>query len=104
MELSENGSIILHLRDGTVLARFPHVDSAIGTSFANTPPFKDILSHEIAGTLLMESPIDGSIRVTAIRALRAFPLAVMVSVEQGRLLRIGGGRPGIFGIGASRAP
>ena len=86
VELSENGSIILHLRDGTVLARFPHVDSAIGTSFADTPPFKDILSHEIAGTLLMESPIDGSIRVTAIRALRAFPLAVMVSVEQGKLL------------------
>ncbi len=86
VELSENGSIILHLRDGTVLARFPHVDAAIGTSFANTPPFKDVLSHEIAGTLLMESPIDGSIRVTAIRALRAFPLAVMVSVEQGKLL------------------
>ncbi len=69
VELNENGSIILHLRDGTVLARFPHVDSAIGTSFADTPPFKDVLSHEIAGTLLMESPIDGSIRVTAIRAL-----------------------------------
>ncbi len=86
VDLSENGSIILHLRDGTVLARFPHVDAAIGTSFADTPPFKDVLSHDIAGTLLMESPIDGSIRVTAIRALRAFPLAVMVSVEQGKLL------------------
>ena len=86
VELSENGSIILLLRDGTVLARFPHVDAAIGTSFADTPPFKDVLSHEIAGTLLMASPIDGSIRVTAIRALRAFPLAVMVSVEQGKLL------------------
>ncbi len=86
VELNENGSIILHLRDGTVLARFPHVDAAIGTSFADTPPFKDILSHTIAGTLLMESPIDGSIRVTAIRALRAFPLAVMVSVEQHTLL------------------
>ena len=49
VELSENGSIILHLGDGTVLARFPHVDSAIGTSFANTPPFKDILAHDIAG-------------------------------------------------------
>ena len=86
VELSENGSIILHRRDGTVLARFPHVDAAIGTSFADTPPFKDVLSHDMAGTLLMESPIDGSIRVTAIRALPAFPLAVMVSVEQGKLL------------------
>ncbi len=103
VELSENGSIILHLRDGTVLARFPHVDAAIGSSFANTPPFKDVLSHEIAGTLLMESPIDGSIRVTAIRALRAFPLAVMVSVEQGRLLSNWRQQAWEFGIGASLA-
>ena len=86
VELSENGSIILHLRDGTVLARYPHVDKAIGTSFGNLPPFTEVLAHAQAGTLLMESPLDGSIRVTAIRALRAFPLAVMVSVEQGRIL------------------
>ncbi len=85
VELSENGSI-LHLRDGTVLARYPHVDKAIGTSFGNLPPFTEILAHAQAGTLLMESPVDGSIRVTAIRALKAFPLAVMVSVEQGPLL------------------
>ena len=40
----------------------------------------------MAGTLLMESPVDGSIRITAVRALRAFPLAVMVSVDQRRIL------------------
>ncbi len=86
VELNENGAIILHLRDGTVLARFPHVDDAIGTSFGALPPFTKVLAHELAGTLLMDSPLDGSIRVTAIRALKAFPLAVMVSVEQGRVL------------------
>jgi signal transduction histidine kinase/CheY-like chemotaxis protein len=86
VELNENGAIVLTLRDGTVLARFPHVDAAIGTSFGNLPPFTEVLAHGMSGTLLMESPVDGSIRVTAIRALRAFPLAVMVSVEQGRIL------------------
>ena len=86
VDLTENGAIILHRRDGTVLARFPHVDAAIGTSFADLPPFKEVLAKQQAGTLLMESPIDGSIRVTAIRALKAFPLAVMVSVDQGTLL------------------
>jgi signal transduction histidine kinase len=85
-DLSENGSVILHLRDGTVLARSPHADAAIGTSFSDTPPFKDVLAHSIAGTVLMESPIDGSIRVTAIRALPDYPLAVMISVEESRLL------------------
>jgi signal transduction histidine kinase len=87
VDLSENGSAILHLRDGTVLARSPHVDAAIGTSFSDTPPFKDVLAHGDAGTLLMESPIDGSIRVTAIRALSDYPLAVMISVEESKLLR-----------------
>ena len=86
VELNENGAIMLHLRDGTVLARFPHVDKAIGTSFGHLPPFTQVLANAQAGTLLMESPVDGSIRVTAIRALRAFPLAVMISVEQGRIL------------------
>ena len=86
VELNENGAIVLGLRDGTVLARFPHVDETIGTNFGHLPPFTEILAHGIAGTLLMQSPVDGSTRITAIRALRAFPLAVMVSVEQQRLL------------------
>jgi signal transduction histidine kinase/ActR/RegA family two-component response regulator len=86
VELNENGAIVLHLRDGTVLARFPHVDKVIGTSFGTLPPFTQVLANAQAGTLLMESPVDGSIRVTAIRALRAFPLAVMISVEEGRVL------------------
>jgi signal transduction histidine kinase/CheY-like chemotaxis protein len=86
VELNENGAIILHRRDGVVLARFPHSDGAIGTSFAALPPFRDVLSHAMAGTVLMTSPIDGSIRVLAIRALKAFPLAVQVSVDESRIL------------------
>jgi signal transduction histidine kinase/ActR/RegA family two-component response regulator len=87
VELNENGAIILHLRDGTVLARYPHADKIIGTSFADLPPFKDVLAHAQAGTVLMESPVDGSIRVLAIRALKAFPLAVQVSVDQTQVLQ-----------------
>jgi signal transduction histidine kinase/ActR/RegA family two-component response regulator len=86
VELTENGAIILHRRDGIVLARYPHFEKAIGTSFADLPPFKDILSHAQAGVVLMDSPIDGSIRVLAIRALKAFPLAVQVSVDESRVL------------------
>jgi signal transduction histidine kinase/ActR/RegA family two-component response regulator len=86
VELTENGAIILHRRDGVVLARYPHSEKAIGTSFADLPPFRDVLSHGMAGTVLMESPLDGSIRVLAIRALRAFPLAVQVSVDESRVL------------------
>ncbi len=80
VELTEDAAITLHRRDGTVLARYPHNDGAIGQSYADLPPFKDVLSKGVAGTLLMDSPLDGSRRVLAIRALKAFPVAVNVSV------------------------
>jgi signal transduction histidine kinase/ActR/RegA family two-component response regulator len=86
VELSENGAILLHLRDGTVLARYPHNDAVVGLSYADLPPFKDILAHGMAGTVVMDSPLDGERRVLAIRALKAFPLAVNVSVAQTRVL------------------
>lgn len=86
VELNESGAILLHLRDGTVLARYPHADAIIGESYADLPPFKDILAHSLAGTVIMDSPIDGTRRVLAIRALKAFPLAVNVSVAQKQVL------------------
>ena len=86
VELSENGTILLHLRDGTVLARYPHNDAAVGQSYADLPPFKEILAHDVAGTVVMDSPIDGVRRVLAIRALKAFPLAVNVSVAEREVL------------------
>jgi signal transduction histidine kinase/ActR/RegA family two-component response regulator len=87
VQLSENGAIALHLRDGTVLARYPHIDSVIGTSFAELPPFKDVLAKAVAGTLEMTSPVDGTTRVLAIRALPSFPLAVNISVVEAEVLR-----------------
>ncbi len=86
VDLSENGAILLHRRDGTVLARYPADPRTVGTSYAALPPFRDILSHEIAGTVEMKSPVDGSMRILAIRALRAFPLAVNVSVDEDLIL------------------
>jgi signal transduction histidine kinase len=87
VELDEDGAILLQLHDGTVLARFPHLDQAIGTSFGNLPPFTDVLEHATAGTLRMRGPFDGHLRITAIRALRVYPLAVMVSLGEGPVLR-----------------
>jgi signal transduction histidine kinase len=94
VELREGGVILLHLRDGTVLARYPHDDAVIGTSYADLPPFKDILAHDMAGTVLMDSPLDGTQRVLAIRALKAFPLAVNVSVDENQVLA--GWRPQVW--------
>ncbi|HEV2300510.1 MAG TPA: ATP-binding protein, partial [Stellaceae bacterium] len=86
VELNEDGAILLHLRDGTVLARYPDNDAVMGRSYADLPPFKDILAHRIAGTVVMPSPVSGHLRILAIRALKLFPLAVNVSVGEGPVL------------------
>jgi signal transduction histidine kinase/CheY-like chemotaxis protein len=100
VELRDGGTILLHLRDGTVLARYPHDDAAIGTSYADLPPFKDILAHSMAGTVIMRSPLDRSERVLAIRALKAFPLAVNVSVSEQQVLKPWRREVWFFGTGA----
>ncbi len=86
VDLPENGAIILHRRDGLILASYPHDDMAYGRSYADLPPFRDILSRGIAGTVVMDSPRDSSRRILAIRALRTVPLAVGVSVDEHAVL------------------
>ena len=86
VDLPESGAVMLHLRNGTVLARFPRVEGLVGTSYANQPPFTDVLAHGIAGTVVMPSPLDGTRRILAIRGLRAFPLAISVSMGEQQAL------------------
>ena len=100
VELTEKGAILLHRRDGTVLARYPHDDAAVGRSYADLPPFRDILANGMAGTVVMDSPLDGRRRVLAIRALRAFPLAVNVSVDEQMVLAPWRRQVIVFGIAA----
>jgi signal transduction histidine kinase/ActR/RegA family two-component response regulator len=100
VELTEHGAIMLHRRDGLVLARYPHEDAAMGQSFANTPPFKDVLANGMAGTLIMDSPLDGEPRVLAIRALKMFPIAVNVSVGAHQVLALWRRQALVFGVAA----
>ncbi len=87
VQLPENGAILLHRRDGTVLARYPHADTLIGASFGHLAPWTDVLDRgEVAGTMIMDSPLDGNRRVLAIRALKLFPVAVNVSVGERQVL------------------
>ena len=98
VELTDNGAILLHRRDGTVLARFPHNDSIVGRSYADLPPFTEVLAHGMAGTLLMDSPLDGKRRVLAIRALKMFPVAVNVSVGENQVLRLWRQQAWVFSV------
>jgi diguanylate cyclase (GGDEF)-like protein/PAS domain S-box-containing protein len=73
-----NGAIALLHQDGTLLARYPHVESAIGQNLANSPLFSASASDGRPAMPLV-SPVDGQERLAAVGLLTRFPLAVVAT-------------------------
>ena len=79
LALGEGAAITMMHRDGTMLARYPHVEAMIGENF-KTGPAQQLLSKADHGTLRLISPVDGKDRIAAIRALAEFPLSILATV------------------------
>jgi signal transduction histidine kinase len=62
-----SGAISLFLGDGTLLARAPQLDNAIGHSFASTDLFQNQLPHGDTGVSWSASPLDNIRRLAAYR-------------------------------------
>jgi len=76
LALGDGAAIAMFHRDGTLIARYPHMDSMIGQNFADGPFFQSILSKSDHGTMRTVSPVDGKDRLGAVRALSKFPIIV----------------------------
>jgi diguanylate cyclase (GGDEF)-like protein/PAS domain S-box-containing protein len=76
--LGKGSAISLSHRDGTLLARYPHVEEMIGRNFRNAP-IQQILSTTHYGTMRWISPVDGEDRLTSARALNDFPLSIITT-------------------------
>jgi diguanylate cyclase (GGDEF)-like protein len=76
LALGDGAAIAMFHRDGTLIARYPHVDSMIGQNFANGPFFQNVFSKSDHGTVRTVSPVDGQDRLGAVRALSQFPIIV----------------------------
>ncbi|WP_213772900.1 EAL domain-containing protein [Bradyrhizobium sp. dw_78] len=79
MELPEGSAISLYHSDGTLLARYPHVEAMIGTKFDNAPVHLQILATSDHGTIRLKSPIDGLDRLASTRVLNKFPISVIAT-------------------------
>ena len=77
--LGEGAAISMYLRDGTLLARHPHVERMIGSHVRNSPIYRFISSPSGHGTIRLTSPIDGQERVALAYALRSIPIAIVAS-------------------------
>lgn len=87
LSVGENGIIALLLRDGTLLARSPASEEAIGKSFAAAGPVYGALARSPQGTYWAPSPVDGTTRVVGYRALGIVPAVVLVGLAPQSVFR-----------------
>ena len=71
----EGSSISLHLHDGTILARYPRIESVIGRSF---PASLNALGKRDRGTIRIQGTMEGKERILAAQRLGHFPLYATV--------------------------
>lgn len=79
IKLDEGTRIVLMHQNGTLIARHPRIEKAIGQHF---PLFDKLLAAHLAGqppTLRTVSPIDGVDRFGALRLVPEYPLAIIVT-------------------------
>jgi signal transduction histidine kinase len=82
LSVGEDGIIALLMRDGTLLARSPASEEAIGKSFGSAGPVYSYLSHSPQGVYWRASPVDATTRVVGYRALGTMPAIVLVGLAQ----------------------
>jgi diguanylate cyclase (GGDEF)-like protein len=84
--LGNGAAISLNHRDGTLIARYPHVEAMIGRNFKPAPSARKNLFDEDHGTMRLVSPVDGEERILSARSLRRFPLSVFATTTEASAL------------------
>jgi diguanylate cyclase (GGDEF)-like protein len=77
--LGEGAAISMYHSDGTLLARYPHVERMIGSHIRASTIYRKVLSQSSHGTISSTSPIDGQERIASTHALKNFPIAIVAS-------------------------
>ncbi len=77
--LRSGAAIAMHHRDGTLLARYPHLDEMIGKNFKTGPASQRQVFEQAQTTSRLISPLDGQARVISSRALTKFPIVIVAA-------------------------
>jgi hypothetical protein len=77
--LGEDATIALHHRDGSLLARYPHVEALIGQNFKKGSALQRAFFDGSHLTGRLSSPIDGKDRLVSSRMLSSTPLLVVAT-------------------------
>lgn len=87
LAIGEGGFVSLLLRDGTMLARSPASDHAIGKSFADTSAAFSYVASQPHGVYWSASPVDGVSRVVGYKTLTSAPALVLVGITYSNVFR-----------------
>jgi diguanylate cyclase (GGDEF)-like protein/PAS domain S-box-containing protein len=77
--LGGDAAIAMLHRDGTMLARHPHVESMIGQNFKSGPLFVRALGQDGHPARRVQSPVDGQERLGSAAQLDHFPIVIVAS-------------------------
>ena len=77
--LGKDAAISMFHRDGTLLARHPHVDPMIGQNFSAAPLLTKVLTEGGQQTQRVKSPVDRQDRLGSVAGLSHFPLVVIAT-------------------------
>jgi diguanylate cyclase (GGDEF)-like protein/PAS domain S-box-containing protein len=79
LALGENAAISMYHSDGTLVARYPHLQRMIGRNFSDGDVHQKILTKEGHGTIRLTSPMDGMDRLASGRVLADFPISIIAT-------------------------
>ena len=87
LSVGEGSFISLLLRDGTLLARSPSSEEAIGKSYATASAAFDHLTRSPHGVYWSTSPVDHMERIVGYKVLSSAPALVLVGLAQQSVLQ-----------------
>jgi diguanylate cyclase (GGDEF)-like protein/PAS domain S-box-containing protein len=77
--LGSGAAIAMFHADGTMLARYPHIDKMIGQKFSNAPLLQRAVSQGGQQTLRIKSSIDQMDRLGSAAILNRFPIVIVAT-------------------------
>ncbi len=86
VDLGPHSGIVLADRNGTLLARHPWLESAMGQTIPGSGPILARFAQSPIGTFWTTSPFDGTRRLHAYAALSAYPLALVTYYDEEAVL------------------
>jgi len=85
ISMRNGGSVAVFRRDGTMLARYPHIEKMVGGRLPGQSPFYARV-EEGGGAYSSPGYVDGMARIVSVHPLHDFPLVVTVSMAEDAVL------------------